>query len=598
MMNGSVSSDHKRVHRSTLEQKTIRISIVNNTGLEDVMEKFKEMKYERPDFDAEEAAVKNYIEKLKAAQNAKELQELYLEEQRRCDGFATMQTIASIRSSIDTTDSFYEEELQQFYKRVPALVLLYQEADRIILDSPFRAEFAKGLPETLLADMEINQKLASEAIVEDMEKEAQLSQKYSKISATCSTNFRGEDCNFYQLLKYMQDTDRQTRKEAFLAWADLYRETAPELDKLYDEMVDLRIGMAKKQGFDSYIDYRYASLHRYDYTPADVKNFRNQIKEIVVPICAAEFEKQRKRLGVDKLYYYDESLFYPEGNAVPEGTPEELVAKAQRMYRELSPQTGEFFDFMVEYQLFDLVTKPGKRPGGYCTYLQSYKAPFIFSNFNGTSADVDVLTHEAGHSFAAYESGKAGIMSDYIFPNNEVAEIHSMSMELITYPWMEFFFGEKAEQYRKAHLVQALTVIPYLVCVDEFQHKVFENPQMDAGQRRNIWRELEREYMPWRDYDGHDFLEEGGFWMQKQHIFLFPFYYIEYSLAQMGAFEFYGKFQKDREAAWKDYYKLCSIGGNYGYFHTLEMANLSNPFADGTVKKIMAEVVKVLENEK
>ncbi len=561
------------------------------------MEKFNEIEYRRPDFDAEEAAVRDYIEKLKGAKNAEEMRKIYREEQRRCDTFATMQTIASIRNSIDTTDTFYEEELQMFHKRVPALILLYQEADKVILDSGFREEFAEGLPETLLADMEINQKLASEAIVEDMEKEARLCQEYSKVSATCSTEFRGEECNFYRLLKYMQDTDRQTRKEAFLAWADLYEQTAPKLDELYDELVKLRVGMAKKQGFDNYIDYRYAGLHCYDYTPADVENFRRQIREIVVPICEKEFEKQRERLGVDTLYYYDEALFYPEGNAVPEGTPEELVAKAQQMYRELSPQTGEFFDFMVEHQLFDLETKPGKRPGGYCTYLSGFHAPFIFSNFNGTSADVDVLTHEAGHSFAAYESGKRDIISDYIFPNNEVAEIHSMSMELITYPWMELFFGEKTEQYKKAHLSQALTVIPYLVCVDEFQHKVFENPQMDGKERRSVWKKLEQEYLPWRNYGGHGFLEEGGFWMQKQHIFLFPFYYIEYSLAQMGAFEFYGKFRKDRAAAWKDYYKLCSIGGNYGYFNMLKMADLGNPFADGTVQKIMDEVVKALEDE-
>ncbi len=561
------------------------------------MKKFSEIEYKRPDFDAEEAAVRAYIGKLKTAKNAEELKKIYREEQHRCDAFATMQTVASVRSSIDTTDELYEEELQMFHKRVPALILLYQEADKVILESPFREEFAKDMPETLLADMEINQKLASEAVVDDMAQEAQLTQEYSKISAACSTKFRGEDCNFYGLLKYMQDTDRQIRKEAFLAWADLYERTAPKLDEVYDKLVKLRVGMAEKQGFDNYIDYRYASLHRYDYTPADVDNFRRQVKEIIVPICEEEFEKQRKRLGVDTLYYYDEALFDPKGNAVPKGTPQELVGKAQQMYRELSPQTGEFFDFMVEHQLFDLETKPGKRPGGYCTYLQSYKAPFIFSNFNGTSADVDVLTHEAGHSFAAYESGKTGILSDYIFPNNEIAEIHSMSMELITYPWMHLFFGEKTAQYRKAHLSQALTVIPYLVCVDEFQHRVFEKPKMDASERRNVWKKLEKEYMPWRNYDGHDFLEEGGFWMQKQHIFLFPFYYIEYALAQMGAFEFYGKFLRDRKSAWKDYYKLCSAGGNYGYFNLLKIANLSNPFADGTVKKIMDEVVKTLEED-
>ena len=561
------------------------------------MKTFSELEYKRPDFAAEESAVRAYIEKLKTAENAEELRRIYCEEQTRSETFATMETIASIRNSINTTDDFYEKELELFYEKVPELVLLYQRADRVILESPFREKFAEGLPQTLLADMEINQKLASKEIVDDMAREARLSQDYSKLSAGCTADFRGEKCNFYGLLKYMQDTDRQTRKSAFQAWADLYEQIAPQLDEIFDDMVHLRVKMAKKQGFGSYMDYRYAALHRYDYTPADAANFRRQVKEIIVPICQKEFEKQKERLGVDTLCYYDEALYSPEGNAAPEGTPEELVEKANRMYHELSSQTGEFFDFMERHKLFDLETKQGKRPGGYCTYLQKYHAPFIFSNFNGTSADVDVLTHEAGHAFAAYESGKEGIIGDYIFANNEVAEIHSMSMELIAYPWMKYFFGEKTELYKKAHLTAALTAIPYLVCVDEFQHRVYEEPLIGARERRQVWKELEQEYMPWRNYDGHPFMEEGGFWMQKQHIFMFPFYYIEYALAQMGAFEFYGKFSKDREAAWEDYYRLCRVGGNYGYFQLLEIAGLSNPFADGTVEKIMKEVEKALEEE-
>ena len=260
------------------------------------------------------------------------------------------------------------------------------------------------------------------------------------------------------------------------------------------------------------------------------------------------------------------------------------------MYRELSKETGEFFDYMVEHGLFDLETKPGKRQGGYCTFLADDKAPFIFSNFNGTSADVDVLTHEAGHAFEAYSASRIYPLSGQVWSTTEIDEIHSMSMEFFTYPWMDMFFEENADKYRYAHLVSALTVIPYMACVDEFQHRVFEEKAVNAGRRREIWRELERRYMPWRDYDGNKFLEEGGFWMQKQHIFLFPFYYIDYALAQMGAFEFYGRMKENREAAWEDYYRLCCAGGSQGYFELLKIAGLSNPFAKGTVKKVMDSI--------
>ena len=352
-------------------------------------------------------------------------------------------------------------------------------------------------------------------------------------------------------------------------------------------MVPLRDKIAKKLGFSSYIEFIYLSYGRYDYTAEDVAKFRAQVKEKIVPLCLELRKEQEKRLGVDKLHYYDEELIFPEGNAVPEGTTAEMVAKAQKMYHELSKKTGEFFDFMVEHELFDLETKPGKQTGGYCTFLNTFKAPFIFSNFNGTSADVDVLTHEAGHAFEAYTAAKQIPFMDMVFPTSEVAEIHSMSMEHFTYPWMEAFFGKKADDYRYAHLMNAMEVIPYMVCVDEFQHKVFENIGMTAKERREVWHQLERKYMPWRNYDGHKFLEEGGFWMQKQHIFVNPFYYIDYALAQICAFQFFERSKKEPEQAWADYYRLCQAGGSKGYFELLEMAGLKNPFADGTVEDVV-----------
>ncbi len=279
---------------------------------------------------------------------------------------------------------------------------------------------------------------------------------------------------------------------------------------------------------------------------------------------------------------------------MPGGDRAELVEKARRMYRELSKETGEFFDFMADHDMFDLETKQGKRGGGYCTFLPEYKSPFIFANFNGTNADVNVLTHEAGHAFEAYTASRNIKLMDMVFSSYEVAEIHSMTMEYFTHPWMELFFGDKAGRYVYSHVMEALEAVPYMVCVDEFQHKVFENPSMTASDRRKIWKELEKVYLPWRDYDGHKFLEEGGFWMQKQHIFLFPFYYIDYALAQMGAFEFYGRMKKDRDQAWKDYYRLCQAGGSKGYFELLDLAGLSSPFAEGTVKRAVEGLMEDL----
>lgn len=558
------------------------------------MEKFSQMQYVRPDAEAIKASMRQYIEDLKQASSYEEMRSLFLSQADSAAKWRTMSSIAHIRNTVDTNDSFYEEEMKFWSEQNPQLMLLNREAEKVILNCPYRAQWEEEFGSFFLKDMEISQKLADESIVPDLIEESSLTQQYSKASATASTMFRGESCNFYGLLKHMQSTDRDERRDAMIAWGDLYESISGQLDEIYDKLVEVRVRQAKKLGFDSYIDFIYLNRGRYDYTAKDVASFRKQVKDVIVPICSRLRKEQAERLGVEKLRYYDESLMFPEGNAVPHGTKDELVAKAQEMYRRLSPETGEFFDTMVQYELFDLETKPGKRPGGYCTFLPAYKFPFIFSNFNGTSADVDVLTHEAGHAFESYTASRHIRLTNMVFSTSEINEIHSMSMEYFTHPYMDLFFGDKADDYRYAHLADSLEVVPYMVCVDEFQHRVFENPSMGAKERRQIWHELEETYLPWRDYDGHKFLEEGGFWMQKQHIFLFPFYYIDYALAQMGAFEFYGRMKKDHAAAWSDYCTLCKAGGSKGYFDLLKVAKLSNPFEEGTVKKIADSLLEDL----
>ena len=557
------------------------------------MKTFSEILYERPDMEAVKASLRDCVEAMRQTVSYEEMRDLYLAERDKLAQVETMCTVAHIRNTIDTNDSFYSGEMDFFHQENPKVDLLMKEAEETILNSPFRKEWEKEFGSFFIRNMEIGQTLSDETILEDLVEEAGLTQQYSRISASAKTEFRGQSCNFYGLLKHMQSTDRTERKEAMMAWGDLYEKISGQLDQVYDRLVELRAGMAKKLGFDSYISFAYLNRGRYDYTAEDVAKFRSQVRQVIVPLCEKLRKQQAQRLGVEKLFYYDEALQFSQGNAVPRGTKEELVEKALQMYEELSEETGEFFRFMVEHHLFDLETKPGKRPGGYCTFLNTYRAPFIFSNFNGTDADVEVLTHEAGHAFEAYVASPRMRLSDMIFSTSEIDEIHSMSMEYFTYPWMELFFGERADDYRKGHLVESLESVAYMTAVDEFQHRVFEDLSLGAEGRRRVWKELEEIYLPWRDYDGHKFLEEGGFWMQKQHIFLYPFYYIDYALAQMGAFEFYGRMKKDRAAAWADYYKLCQSGGSLGYFDTLKVPGLLNPFEEGTVKA----VVESLEEE-
>lgn len=551
------------------------------------MQKFSETVYKRPDFVAVKKSIKLALKKVKKADSAAEVAEALKQNSETMQNAETAYVTASIRNTMDTTDPFYDGEMQYYNKALPSLMPLSKKLNDAVLASPHVEGLKELFGVQIINLYRADSLVQSSRIVPCLISEGRVCTEYSKTAAGCSTDFRGENCNFYGLMRHMSSPDRVERKEAFLAWADMYKGISDKLDRQYDKLVRLRTKMAKKLGYSSYTPLAYLQRRRFDYTQQDVAAFREQVRTEITPLVAQMRAEQAKRIGVEKLYYYDEELMFPDGNAVPMGSKDDMLEAASRMYRELSPETGEFFDFMTRHELFDLETRPGKHMGGYCTFLAKYKAPFIFSNFNGTSADVDVLTHEAGHAFEAYTASRIQPLDEYYSSTSEINEIHSMAMELFTHPWMDKFFGENADKYRFAHLSGCISVIPYLTCVDEFQHGVYASPDMTAKQRRELWRSIERKYMPWRDYDGVEFLEEGGFWMQKQHIFLYPFYYIDYALAQLGALELYNRMNTDREAAWNDYMALCRAGGSKPYLELLALAHLSSPFAPDTVHKIL-----------
>ncbi|MGM0902519.1 MAG: M3 family oligoendopeptidase [Bacillota bacterium] len=551
--------------------------------------RFEEYTYKRPDFEVVSTAFENALEKFSRSQSVSEQSEAMSELNRIRNEVDTMFNICYIRHSIDTNDEFYKAEqdyLDELAPNVEGLVTRYYEA---LLHSPFRNELEAKWGKQLFALAESQLKTFKPEIVPLLQKENRLSSEYTKLVASAKIQFEGEERTLAQLEPFAQSKERAMRKRASEARFGFFANHEAEFDRIYDELVKVRHEIALKLGYGNFVELAYNRLYRTDYNAEMVANFRKQVEKYIVPIASQLKERQQKRIGVDRLTYYDEPFNFQTGNPAPKGSPEWIIENGQKMYDELSPETGRFFSFMVENNLMDLVAKTGKAGGGYCTYVEDYKAPFIFSNFNGTSGDIDVLTHEAGHAFQVYSSRHFDI-PEYYWPTYEACEIHSMSMEFFTWPWMELFFKEDSDKYKFAHLSDALLFLPYGVSVDEFQHWVYDHPEATPAERKQQWREIEKKYLPHKDYDGNSYLEAGGFWQRQGHIYNDPFYYIDYTLAQICAFQFWKRSRENREAAWEDYLSLCKLGGSLPFTELVKEANLISPFEDGCVQSVVGEI--------
>lgn len=557
--------------------------------------KFSDYHYERPNVTAFEQQFKELLASFNSASSC-ENQDLFMTSINKLRSeFDTMQQIASIRHSINTTDEFYKAE-QDYFDEVGPIVQEYiTDYYRALVQSKFRAELEMKWGSQLFQLAELSLKTFSPDIIEDLQQENKLQTEYSQLIASAKIVFDGEERTLSQMTPFAQSTDRDTRRRAEEAKTGFMTEHEEKLDRIYDDMVKLRTKIAKKLGYSNFVELGYARMSRTDYNAEMVANFRKQVLEQIVPVATKLKECQRKRIGVNELLYYDESFSFKSGNAKPKGEPAWIEKNGAKMYQELSPETNEFYSFMQDNELMDLISKKGKQSGGYCTYISEYGAPFIFSNFNGTSGDIDVLTHEAGHAFQVFES-RSFQVPEYSFPTYEACEIHSMSMEFFTWPWMDLFFEEDADKYRFAHLAEALIFIPYGVTVDEFQHFVYENPEATPTERKKAWREIERKYLPHRNYGDNTYLEQGGYWQKQGHIFSSPFYYIDYTLAQICAFQFWKRMHEDRPAAWSDYLNLCRQGGSLSFTELVKVAGLISPFEDGCVTSVIDSIERWLES--
>ncbi len=557
--------------------------------------KFEDYQYARPDMDNVKENFSLLLEQFRSA-SSYELQNGVIEKINTISNdYSTMANLVYIRASIDTNDEFYQKERDYFDEIGPEYQELETAYYKELVATPFRANLEEKWGTQLFALADNSIKSFSPEIVGMLQQENKLTSDYSKLVASAQIEFDGKTLTLAQMGPYAESTDRSVRKAAMEASYAFYSDNGDTFDEIYDELVKLRHKIATTLGYKNFVELGYVRMNRIDYDANMVNKFRDQVRDYIVPLANRLYKRQAERIGVDKLKFYDQSLDFLTGNATPKGSPDWIIENGKKMYAELSAETDAFFKFMTDKNLLDVEAKTGKEAGGYCTFIDNYDSPFIFSNFNGTSGDIDVLTHEAGHAFQVFSSRDIGI-PEYMWPTYEGAEIHSMSMEFFTWPWMELFFKEQTDKYKFAHLSNALLFLPYGVAVDEFQHAVYENPKMTAVERKAAWKKIEKTYLPMRDYDGIEYLESGAIWQRQGHIYESPFYYIDYTLAQICAFQFWKRSLEDHESAWKDYLHLCTLGGSKSFTKLVAEANLISPFEDGCVESVIGTIESWLDS--
>ena len=505
----------------------------------------------------------------------------------------TWSEMTSLNFSQDTTNKEYQQAQEYSDELRPKLTALEVAMKRRLLNSQDRTELESILGQQAFSLWSADVTTFEPAIEEDLVQESKLVNQYVQLLASAELEFRGETVNLSGIRKYTQDSDRKTRYEAEKVRWQFFSQNQAQLDSIYDQLVKLRHQMAQKLGYDNYTGLGYKRMQRIDYTEADVASYRDEVVAKVVPLAQKIIDQKAQKLHLEWVMYWDEAVFDLQGNPKPQGDHDWMLQQAQKMFDNLHPELGSFFAMMVAGNFMDLKTRPGKAGGGFCTSFPTTGVPYIFANFNQTKGDVEVFTHEMGHAFQAWQSRNLPLI-DYLWPTLESCEIHSMSLEFLTWSQMEQFFGDDADRFREIHLAQSILFLPYGCAVDHFQHLVYAHPEATPQERNQMWQQMEARYLPWRQYEDLEYPAQGGLWQEKQHIYCSPFYYIDYTLALCCAMQFWVKAESDFEGALTEYIALCQRGGQAPFQSLTSSANLVSPFQPGSLANVITKAQQFL----
>ena len=433
--------------------------------------------------------------------------------------------------------------------------------------------------------------------------DTKLGTEYAELCGSMMVEFDGEERTMPQMGVYQLEQDRERREASWRAVAERRLEDRDKIDSMFDNMVKIRHQIALNAGFDNYMEYAFAEKHRFDYTPDDCTAFHDAIEQTCMPIVRKLEEERKSALGIDSLMPWDIAVD-PHGHAPlkPFDTADELIEKSSTLFHKMDEGLGEMFDSMRDggYSL-DLDSRKGKAPGGYQACRDRQRIPFIFMNAAGLPRDLDTMIHEAGHAFHSMLCKDEDLVW-YRSSPIEFAEVASMSMESMAYPFLgEFYNEEETTRAIRKHLEGIVNTLPWVATIDAFQHWIYTNPQHTREERTAHWLLLSDRFGGREGFgggvcwDGLD-MEREAVWHRQLHPFQVPFYYVEYGIAQLGALQMWMHYRKDPKAALDAYKNGLSLGGSKPLPELFSGAGLKFDFTADMVASLMTTVQEELDN--
>ncbi len=560
------------------------------------MVNFNDIEYKRADLAAAVDMYNEAIARVKSARSASEIKAIRDEVMKEASHFSTQSALAYIRHTLDVNDKFYAIEQDYYDENMPAVSAKAAEFNRAIVESEHINELGKLINPLIIDNMRAAVRVMDERIIEDSVEENKLVTEYGNLMASLTYPWNGKSVTISEILKYAKDKDRDVRKKALCSLGQTLASQSDKLDGLYDRLVKVRDGMAKKMGFENFVEMGDLRIGHIGYGRKEIAVFRESVLKDAVPTIARLKAELAKKLGIDKIHIYDNDNYVEGGNIDPIGTSEELYAAAQKMYDDMNADLGKFFREMCISGSIDSVAREGKLSGGYAEIIMDYGQPFIFANFNGTMDDVGVLTHEFGHAYAFRRAFINNIDADIFVGGMETAETHSMSMEALCNKYNELFYGDRKVDATYQQIFDAFNFLPYGVIVDYFQEQVYTRPEMTPAERKALWLELESEFRPFIDMSDVPYFSIGGRWQYQKHIYEVPFYYIDYCLSTCLALQFGELAAKDFSAALDKYLKLVEAGGSKTLDTLAHEAGFKSPFDKDALKDLCAAVEKHIKS--